>query len=143
MYSTRIWYADKTANAFHCITHIASDRFIFTKDEAISRILAGERFYVGDGAVNAQIEVHHDLVHGRYLRTKPDASTRNNLLSLPAAPPGLVDATTARLSSRLMSGLTHEASGSLGDTLGAVFEAPSVASLAGGYVYGGLTGGKK
>jgi hypothetical protein len=74
----------------HRVTHVGgwrptTGRWRMAEDEAIQAIRRGSRFTATGGGRTVEVEVaHHE---GRpYLRTRPDGTTLDNLLSLPECP---------------------------------------------------------
>jgi hypothetical protein len=71
-------------NSWEFITHLAGHDFVVTKETAVEdiRSLRHHYFTNEDGTEAALIVERSGLGHP-YVRTKPDCSLRNNLLSLP------------------------------------------------------------
>jgi hypothetical protein len=63
------------------VTHLAGDGWIFSRTEIISRIRAGDSFYVRSGTRNIWLEVVLSPV-GEYLRTVADGDVPFHLMSL-------------------------------------------------------------
>ncbi|MEK7947213.1 DUF3892 domain-containing protein [Pigmentiphaga sp. YJ18] len=72
------------------ITHVGgygSSRWKLTLADAIGRIERGEwNFYVSVDGRTVWVEVATSRGGNKYLRTQPDATQKNNLLSLPECP---------------------------------------------------------
>jgi hypothetical protein len=87
MDNIRIQFVDKLAPDHRHITHLGSDTYRFTRAEVVRRISGGlNGFYVFDGTNVAYLEVVNDPYTGPYVRTRPDQTVRDNLLSLPPCP---------------------------------------------------------
>jgi uncharacterized protein DUF3892 len=83
-------------DAFHPLARVGGIKdgrpFTLTQKEAIAKIDAGERFFVvgPGGQVGIDVFLHyppgHEVFGTRYIATLPDATTADNLLSLPECP---------------------------------------------------------
>lgn len=66
------------------ITHLAGDDFVVTKEQAIDDIRSMRMTYhTNEDGTEAPIIVESSGLGQPYVRTRPDCSLRNNLLSLP------------------------------------------------------------
>ncbi|WP_425065141.1 DUF3892 domain-containing protein [Reyranella sp.] len=71
-------------NSWEFITHLAGDGFVATKEEAVEDIRSLRFLYhTNEDGTEAPLIVESSLLGNAYVRTKPDCSRANNLLSLP------------------------------------------------------------
>lgn len=70
--------------SFEHIELLAGDGWVKTRSEVVDDISRGDRYYTDQGllAPRAYLEVM-PLGLSRYVRTRPDCTSENNLLSLP------------------------------------------------------------
>ena len=72
---------------FEHITHLKGDGWVLSREQVIADMDVGRRYYVENAllAPRAYLQIMPPIsaFGGRYVRTEPDASTANNLLSLP------------------------------------------------------------
>lgn len=80
---TAIRKPDRHSEVEH-ITHVKYDNVVHTREEVIRRIVARtDSFYVRVGSLVVWVEVVRPAYRDPYIRTKPDWTGKDNLLSLP------------------------------------------------------------